>query len=232
MTDPSDELQPTGITTSDTAARIGGIHVLGVLHKQPLAIARLTGAITRYEPDAVAVEASAGAIKQYHPDVMDARWPPRDELEAAAFITDRRYDLLLAGIDTQDYSSSTDFEQLDREIFTALDVIDTEEQLTRATYRELDLPTIRQWREQTKRRVPEAFKTVISDRDEVMAGHLYALSQTENIDTIVAAVGVQHLTGVLDLLREPSEIPETVIETPPLVDYQLFPRDSPYSQAE
>ncbi|MFB6227512.1 MAG: hypothetical protein ABEH88_02845 [Halobacteriales archaeon] len=147
MPDRRDELQQTGITTSDTAARVGGIHVLGVLHNHPLTIARLTGAITRYGPDVVAVEACAEAIKQYHPDVQDVRWPPRDEVEAAAYITDRRYDLLLAGIDTQDYNSSTDFEQLDREIFTELGIIDAEDQLTRATYHELDLPMIRQWRE-------------------------------------------------------------------------------------
>lgn len=232
MTDRKDGLRQTGITTCDTAARVGGIHVLGVLHKHPFAIARLTGAITRYEPDVVAVEACADAIEQYHPDVQDARWPPRNELEAAAFITDRRYDLLLAGIDTQDHTSSTDFEQLDREIFTDLGLIDAEDQLTLAAYHELDLPMIRQWRELTKRRAPEAFETVIANRDEVMAGHLHALSESEDIDTIVAAVGIQHLTGVLELLNTPSAIPEKVIETPPLVDYQLFPRDSPYSQAE
>lgn len=232
MTDQVDEFQQTGIATCDTAARVGGIHVLGVLHKHPSAIARLTGAITRYDPDVVAVEACAAAIEQYHPDVQDARWPPRDEVEAAAFITDRRYDLLLAGIDTQDYTSSVDFAQLDREFFTNIGIIDAEDQLTQAAYHELDLPMIRRWREWTARRVPEAFETVISDRDEVMAGHLHALSEQEVIDTIVAAVGVQHLTGILDLLNAPSAIPENRIETPPLVTYRLFPRESPHSQAD
>lgn len=232
MTDQRDTFQETGIATCNTAARISDIHVLGVLHGLPLTIARLTGAITRYEPDAVAVEACGDAITQYHPDVQDARWPPRDELEAAAFITAHRYDLLLAGIDTEDTNSSVDFERLDREIFTELGIIDGEDQLTLATYHELSLPMIRQWRELTERRAPEAFEAVISARDEVMAGHLYALSESEEIKTIVAAVGVQHLTGVLELLSTPSDIPEDVIETPPLADYQLFPRESPYSQAE
>ncbi len=232
MTDRSNELRKTGIAECDTAARVGDIHVLGVMHGQPLAIARLTGAITRYEPDVVAVEACAQAIEQYHPDRYDARWPPRDEVEAAAFVTDRWYDLLLAGIDTEFHYSSTDFAQLDREIFTELGIIDAEDQLTWAAYYGLDLSEIREWRERTERRAPDGFKDVISDRDEVMAGHLFALSESADVDTIVAAVGVQHLTGVLDLLSSPEMIPETAIETPPLADYQLFPRESPHSQAE
>lgn len=73
-------IQPTGIVESDIAGRVGDVHVLGVLHSTPLAISRIVGAITRYEPDVVAVEAFADAIEQYHPDVQDAQWPPRDEV--------------------------------------------------------------------------------------------------------------------------------------------------------
>lgn len=40
---------------------------------------------------------------------------------------DRRYDILLAGIDTQDHNRSTDTEQLDREIITDLNLIDAED---------------------------------------------------------------------------------------------------------
>jgi len=224
-------IQPTGIAETDIAGRVGDIHVLGVLHSTPLAIARVTGAITRYEPDVVAIEACADAIQQYHPDVQDARWPPRDELEAAAYITDRWYDLFLAGIDTQEYESTADFEEIDAEAFTKLGFLDSPEQLTRATYRELDLPAIRQWRSIAEQRAPEQFETVIADRDAVMAGHLHTLAAQDEADTIVAAVGVQHLTGVLDLLADPSRIPDERIENPPMVDYQLFPRDSPYSSA-
>ncbi len=231
MNERSRSIEPTGITTCDTAGRVGGVHVLGVLHGQPLATARVTGAITRYDPDVVAIETSTEGISQYHPDVRDARWPPRDELEAAAFATDHLYDLLIAGIDTQDYETAVDFEQLDREIFTALGQIDSEDQLRRTTYYELDLQTIRQWRDLTKQRAPDAFQTVISDRDEVMAGHLTALTDHDDIDTVVAAVGVQHLTGVLDLLRAPSKIPDDIVEVPPLAHYRLFPRESPYSNA-
>jgi hypothetical protein len=224
-------IDPTGFTDSDTAGRVGGVHVLGVLDSSPLAIARVTGAITRYGPDVVAVEACAEAIEQYHPDVQDARWPPRDEVEAAAYITDRWYDLLLAGIDTRADESTADFEEIDAEAFTELGYLDSPEQLTRATYRELDLPAIRRWREITEQRVPDQFQTVIAERDAVMASHLHALAEQDEADTIVAAVGVHHLTGVLDLLRDPASIPDDLIENPPVVDYQLFPRDSPYSSA-
>lgn len=231
MSEQPRTIHPTGISNCDTAGRVGGIYVLGILHKSPLTIARLTGAITHYEPDVVAVEASAEAVIQYHPDELDSRWPPRDEVEAAAFATDRLYDLWLAGIDTQEYESTTDFEQLDREIFTELGVIDSEAQLRRSTYHDLDLSTIRQWRERTRQRAPEAFQSVLQDRDEVMAGHLYALANHERFNSIVAVVGVQHLTGVLDLLSCPSDIPNECIENPPILHYRLFPRDSPHSSA-
>ena len=232
MSEQTRKIRETGFTNCDTAVRVGEVHVLGGLHGHPLTIARLTGSITRYDPDVVAVEACGDAISQYHPDVQDARWPPRDELEAAAYATDRRYDLLLAGIDTQEYEHSADFERLDREIFTDLGVIDSRDELTRATYFELDLSTIREWRAATQARVPDAFTAVLADRDAVMAGHLHALISGEDIDTIVAAVGVQHLTGVVDLLSTPSEIPDDLIEVPPLAHYRLFPRDSPWSSAD
>lgn len=220
-----ESIQPTGIAACDLSARVGGVHVLGVLHKHPFGIARLTGAITRYKPDIVAIEASSEAISQYHPDKRDATWPPRDELEAAGYATDRIWDLCLAGLDTQNYEVGDEFEQYDREIFTELGLIESEDQLTRSTYYELDLATIRRWRELTKQRDPEAFKTVLADRDESMAGHLHALAATDDIDTIVAAVGLQHLPGILDRLVTPSQIPADQIETPPIVDYRLFGKD-------
>lgn len=231
MSEQDREIQESGFTNCDVAARVDGVHVLGGLHGDPLTIARLTGAITRYDPDVVAVEACDEAISQYHPDVQDARWPPRDELEAAAYATDRLYDLLLAGIDTREYEHSADFERLDREIFADLGIIDSPDDLTRATYYELDLPTIREWRAITKARKPDAFATVLAERDAVMAGHLHALANDEDIGTIIAVVGVQHLTGVIDLLRTPSEIPTDLVEIPPLAHYRLFPRDSPWSSS-
>ncbi|WP_133412155.1 TraB/GumN family protein [Halalkaliarchaeum desulfuricum] len=232
MSEQKRAIRETGFTNCDVAAQVGGVHVLGGLHGHPLTIARLTGSITRYEPDVVAVEACAEAISQYHPDVQDARWPPRDELEAAAYATDRLYDLLLAGIDTRESEHSADFERFDREIFTELGIIGSPDELTRATYYELDLETIREWRALTEVRAPDAFTTVLAERDAVMAGHLHALVSDEDIDTIVAMVGVQHLTGVVDLLRTPSEIPDDFVEIPPLAHYRLFPRDSPWSSAK
>ena len=224
-------IRDTGFTNCALAARVDGIHILGGLHRHPLTIARLTGSITRYKPDVVAIEACGEAVAQYHPDIQDARWPPRDELEAAAYATDRLYDLLLAGIDTRDYEHSVDFERLDREIFTELGIIDSPEKLTRETYFELDLPIIREWRSMTKDRAPGAFRTVLAERDAVMAGHLHALADHEEIETIVAAVGVQHLTGVVDMLSAPTEIPDDLIEIPPLAHYRLFARDSEWSSA-
>lgn len=174
------------------SARVGDVHVLGVLHGSPLAIARLTGAVTRYEPDVVAIEASQEAISQYLPDVQDARWPPSNELVAAAFMTDHDYDLWLAGIDTCEYTIPDEFVDIDRDIFVELGLLDETEPLTRSAYYELDRSTIRQWRVETERRAPELFEKVIARRDESMAGHLHALTADDDVSTIIAAVGVQH----------------------------------------
>lgn len=220
---PLGPISPTGIADCATAAEIDGIHLLGVLHRHPLDIARLTGAVTRYEPDIVAVEACKGAIMQYHPDNYDPRWPPEHEVEAAAFLTDHEDNLTIAGIDSpsSDWSDEKKkrFARIDAEIFVELGIIESPDDLTKADYYELDLPSIRKWREHTKERVPEAFKEVLTVREEKMAGHLFALHAHEATDTIVVAIGVQHLTGVIDLLQTPSKIPDDRIEIPPFSHY-------------
>ncbi|WP_311173950.1 TraB/GumN family protein [Halobellus ordinarius] len=212
------------------AGRVDEVHVLGVLHKTPTAITRVSGAITRYDPDVVAIEATADAIGQYHPDQRDAAWPPRDELEAAAYATAHDYDLCLAGIGAGGYDTDIDFERLDTEIFTDLGILDPNEELTLAAYYELDLPTIREWRRETRDRAPEAYEAVIGSRDVEMAGYLQALADHNDIDTVVAAVGVQHLTGVLGLLHN-GQIPPAKVTSPPIAHYRLFSRDSPHSRA-
>lgn len=212
-------IQDTDITSCDVAGRVGNIHVLGVLHGHPLTIARVTGAITRYDPDVLAFEACQEAIDLHNPNAMALQWPPRDEVEVAAHATGQRDTLRIAGIDTVDWESTADFLQFDREIFTELDIIPAENQLSRASYYTLDLPTIRQWRNRTQQRDPAAFTEMFLVRDEVMAGHLHALKQAAEFETVVAAVGIQHLTGVLDRLADPSRIPAQRIERPPIASY-------------
>ena len=234
-------ISETGFTDLNISVRVGDIHVFGILHHHPLTIALLTGAITRYEPDVAAIEACEAAIMPYHPDAkygegqyftsIDAQWPPQHELEAAAYATDRLYDLRLAGISTLDFECPSDQHQVDAEIFVDLGILDSPDDLIPITYFELDLPTVRKWNEMTKTRTPGVYQSVIDDRDSVMAGHLRALENQEDVTTIVAAVGVQHLTGIIDRLSNPSKIPEDHIVTPPLQDHQQFPRDSPYSIA-
>lgn len=224
-------IEPTGITDLDLAYRTNGVHVLGTLHKQPLAIARVCGAITRYSPDVVAVEARERAIRQFHPDHFDARWPPRNEVEAAAFAVQRDYDLFLAGIGEGGYTSSVDFARLDREIFRAMGVLGEGERPDLWTYYGLDLADIREWRARTQARAPEAYRSVIGAKDERMAGRLQALVDHDRIETIVAAIGMQHLPGVLDLLAEPAAIPADAIDRPPVVHYRVLPRDHPHSTA-
>lgn len=221
-----ENVSETGIANCDAAARIGGIHLFGVLHKQPLAIARITGAITRYEPDIVALEVSPEAIHQHHPDVHSSRWPPEHELDAAAYVADRRKDLLITGIDTMDWEMTDefieDFARLDREIFTELEIIESAEQLSPSSYYKLDLSDIQQWRAKMAWRIPEAFKIVLADREDVMAGHLHAIYQDDAIDTMVVALGMEHLTGVIELLQKPSRIPDDKITLPPVANYHTI----------
>lgn len=218
-------MSSTGIADLDLGFCVHGrhadIHVLGVLHKQPLTIARVTGAITRYEPDLVAIECSEEAILLHHPDAYGSKWPPEDELGAAAYIVERQPELLIAGISTRDFEVPARFQQLDAEIFVELGLLEAEGQLTLDTYYELDLPTIRQWCEMTEQREPDLYEEVVASRDRMMAGHLHFLSERKRIDTIVAAIGVQHLTGVIDLLSSPWEIPEEDVALPPVADYQI-----------
>ncbi|MGM0590241.1 MAG: hypothetical protein ACQETI_01205 [Halobacteriota archaeon] len=218
-TEREEEIQATGISTCDAAGRIDGIHVLGVLHRHPLAIARVVGAITRYEPDVVAVEASPEAVGQYHPDVQDPRWPPAHEIEAAAFVAAHDDDLVIVALDTFDWNQSADLGQLDREIFTELGIVPSEDAVTQETYYELDREEIREWRRHTEQRNPSAYKQVIARRDVVMAGHLRALIENETVETLIAVVGMQHVTGVIDWLAAPSQIPDTLVTTPPWSDY-------------
>lgn len=76
----------------------------------------------------------------------------------------------------------------------------------------------------TKTRAPDSFKSLLVDRDAVMAGHLHALAADEDLGTIVAAVGVQHLTIVVDFLSKLSDIADDLVKFPPLAHYRLFPR--------
>lgn len=224
MSESAKAWRKTGISKIDAAVCVDGIHILGVLHGEPMAIARVTGAITRYEPDVVAIEACGEAVRQHHPDYHDPLWPPRHEMEAAAYVTDRRQELIIAGIDTVDHdlSSNQRFAEYDAEILTEMGIIESPEDLTRQTYYELDLSEIRTWREQTAERDPDAFQAMLTDREEAMAGHLVALADDPAADTIVAAVGLQHITGILDMIQEQSRIPDEYVILPPVSAYHTI----------
>lgn len=214
------QVQSTGFTDCDLSIRYNGIHLLGVMHRSPMAIARLTGAITRFEPDVVAVEAKPIVISSYHPDNYDPRWPPEHEVEAAAYAADHIDDLLITGIDSEDWEADMEtLGKIDSEVFAEFGLIDSPEDLSISTYYDLDPQLIRKWREETRQRQPEAYDKVLGTRDDIMAGHLFALSEANSVDTIVAAIGVQHLTGVLDRIQDPSRIPSNRIELPKVYRY-------------
>lgn len=84
----------------------------------------------------------------------------------------------------------------------------------------MDRALIHEWRELTKQRIPELFDEVLAIRDDVMAGHLYELYHIDTVETVVAMVGVHHLTGVLDRLQDPFQIPDTRFERPEVYAYE------------
>lgn len=214
---------PTGDSDNDLAWRVEGIHVLGILHQHERTIERLTTALRRYNPDIVAVEASPEAIFQHHPDQRTPEWPPEHEVETAAYAARHNDSLSITGIDHNHWTwprqGKEQFAQADTDIFTELGLIDTPDELTRETYYKLDLPTIHEWRDKTQARIPDLFREVLTMRDDAMAGRLHELYHQDTVETIVAVVGVQHLTGVLDRLQAPYLIPDTRFERPPVYTY-------------
>lgn len=220
---PFSQYSSTGIADCDLCVRHEGIHLLGILHGEPTAIELVIGAITQYEPDLVAVEAHPDAIRSYQPYVRDSQWRPAHEVEAAAFAADRILDLFITGIDSDDWEQpSIDMGQLDAEIFVEMGLIDSPEEFSIETYYELNPNLIQEWRAQTDLRAPFVFHEVLRQREDTMAGHLHEVYQAETVETIVAAVGLQHLTGIHRRLQNPGIIPEEKFEFPPVYPYHPY----------
>jgi pheromone shutdown protein TraB len=216
---------PTGSASDALAGRVEGVHVFGGLHRELRTINRLFDAIRRYRPDIIAVEACHEAIHQHQPERLDLEWPLEHEVEAASFAVQHTAGLSIAGIDVPAWkrpgeSGNEKFVQADAEIFTEFDLIESPEELTRDAYYQLDRDLIREWREKTQARIPDLFSSVIQTRDDVMAGRLYELYHRDDVDTVVAVVGVKHLTGILDRLQAPNRIPDTRFECPKVYTYE------------
>lgn len=216
-------IHPTGDETYDLAGRVEGVHVLGILHGHQPTIDRLMSALRQYDPDIVAVEACPQAILQHHPSRRTPEWPPEHEVEAAAYAARHTDTLSITGIDTVSQVMTTSEKkqvgQADAEIFADLGLLETPDDLTRDTYYELNFELIREWRDRTQARLPDLFERVLATRDDAMAGRLYELYHQDEVETVVAAVGIQHLTGILDRLQAPSLIPDSQFEQPRVYTY-------------
>lgn len=217
-------IHATGSPSDMLAGRVEGIHVFGGLHGESTTIDRLFDAIRRYTPDIIAVEACDKAIYQHQPEILDLEWPPDHEVQAASFAVEHTDGLSIAGIDLPAYkraqeSGNEKFVQADAEIFTEFGLIETPADLTIDTYYELNRGFVREWRKKTRNRIPELFENVIQTRDDVMAGRLYELYHRDSVETVVAVVGVAHLTGILDRLQAPHRIPDTRFECPEVYTY-------------
>lgn len=211
---------PTGSPDSDLEWRVEGIHLIGVLHRQPESVDRYISAITRYNPDIVAVEAVPRAIDQRVQMEYEPTWPPDNEVEAAMWVATHNDTIAVSGIDLPQWTAPPDaadtFPKVDCEIFQQLGLINNRDELTSNVYLELNLDLIRQWREHTKNRIPKLYEDVLMTRDAVMAGRLHELYHQDSVDTIVAAVGLQHLPGILDHLQIPYLVPDTDYTRPPM----------------
>jgi hypothetical protein len=215
----------TGSPSDTLAGRVEGIHVLGGLHHDSKTVNRLFDAIRRYDPDIVAVEACHKAIYQHQPEKLNLQWPPDHEVEAASFAVQHTDGLAIAGIDLPprkraQESGNEKFVQVDAEIFTEFGLIESPAELTLDAYYELDRGLVREWRDKTSERIPDLFEDVVQARDDVMAGRLYELYHREEVETVVAVVGVEHLTGILDRLQAPHQIPDTQFECPEVYTYE------------
>jgi len=215
----------TGAASDALAGRVEGIHVFGGLHGQSKTINRLFDAIRRYRPDTITVEACHQAIHQHQPEILDLQWPPDNEVEAASFAVQHTDGLSIAGIDLSPAertreSGNEKFVQTDAEIFTEFGLIEHPDELALDTYHKLDRGLVREWRDKTRHRIPDLFENVIQIRDDVMAGRLYELYHRDGVETVVAVVGVQHLTGILDRLQAPQRIPDTRFECPEVYTYE------------
>lgn len=198
-----------------------GIHLLGGLHRTSLTVQRLAWAITHYQPDVVAVEASPKAVSQRHPEANGVGDLTESEVELAAHATTHLNWLSITGIDSDSNLQSRELGPTDREIFTEWGLLGEDDELDLDLYRSLSLTQLRDWRTETKRREPELYRDVLSQRDDAMAGHLHALRESSQFKSIVAVVGLQHLTGILDRLRDPDRIPKEDKELPPVREYQI-----------
>lgn len=214
---------PTGVSETALDWRVEGIHVLGGLHGNEQTIERLDTALDMFDPDIVAVEACHQAVYLHHPDRYEPERPLEDEVEAAACAAHQTDSLSVAGIDVVDWrwrqGERERFAEIDAEIFTELGVIDAPEELTLKSYYEVDLSQIHEWRERTEDRIPDLFRKVLATREDAMAGALHELYQDDSVTTVVAVVGVQHLTGILDRLQAPYLIPDARFERPPVYSY-------------
>jgi hypothetical protein len=214
----------TGSAGDALAGRVEGIHIFGGLHHESKTIDRLFDAIRRYNPEIIAIEACDKAIRQHQPEVLDLEWPPDHEVQAASFATQHTDGLSIAGIDVAYIRYQEDqnekFVQADGEIFTKFGLIESPDELTLDTYYQLDRGLIREWRDKTRERIPELFKQVLQIHDDVMAGRLYELYQKDGVETVVAVVGVEHLTGILDRLQASNRIPDTRFECPGVYTFE------------
>jgi hypothetical protein len=105
-------------------------------------------------------------------------------------MADHDDDSVIAALDTFDWNQSADLGQLDREIFTDLGIVQSEDAGTQESYYGLDREEIREWRRHTEQRNPSAYEQLLARRDVVTAGHLRALIETDTVETLTAVMGM------------------------------------------
>lgn len=64
-------------------------------------------------------------------------------------------------------------------------------------------------------------KGLLEKRDQVIAGHLHWLRENREYEQICAVLGLMHLSGVIEYLENPDQIPDEFVTEPEIFNYSV-----------
>ncbi|WP_290814692.1 TraB/GumN family protein [Halovivax sp.] len=191
--------------------RVADIHVNGGLHHNRRRFQPILDLIAEIDPTVLAVEYDPPRFEEFVEDVLQNRnrCDPADIF--LAIFAAKALDIPLALIDTGHTEAALAAEaRYQREILP--ERIDETGRFQEAN----SLSAIDSDLRRLERRAPEAYRTLVRDRDRRMAGHLQALARRD--ERIVAVVGENHTVGLHSYLTNPGTLSDSCVELPPIRD--------------
>lgn len=189
--------------------RIDEIHINGGLHRNRRRFQPILDLIAETDPSILAIEYDPPRFERFVDAVLvnRIRCDPADVF--LAIFASKALDIPLALVDTGHTEAALAAEaHYQREIVPAR--IDKSGRFQEAN----SLSTIRSELHRLERRAPDAYRALVHDRDQRMAGHLRALHYRD--ERIVAIVGENHTAGLQSYLTTPATIADSHIEPPPI----------------